>query len=143
MSHRCFITANFPSSRHAPLPFPRKRVCGGCGGCGCRSINFSNTNALEKVCDVHTHPPHIGERSSEQSEDESKEKNDRSRSCETFGARNASPHPFPKQETQSVPDHSQRKELVPTDQLQLISNSINKRRLSTWIFIPIRLHWIT
>jgi hypothetical protein len=38
---------------------------------------------------------------------------------------NASLGPFPKQETQSVPDHSQRKELVPTGQLQFIVNLIS------------------
>jgi hypothetical protein len=56
---------------------------------------------------------------------------------------NACLGPFPKQEVQSVPDHSQKKELVPTDQLPIIFNFISKRRFSTWIFIQKRLHSIT
>src|SRR5215471_10367929 len=45
-----------PTTRSFPS-FPP--MCGGCGGCGCRSINFSNTIALEKVCDDHPHHPHL------------------------------------------------------------------------------------
>jgi hypothetical protein len=63
--------------------------------------------------------------------------------CESLTATNARLHPFPKQETQSVPDHSRKLELVPTDQLQFIFNPISKRRLSTWLFIQKRLHSIT
>ena len=63
--------------------------------------------------------------------------------CEPLVVTNASLHPFPKQETQSVPDHSRKLELVPTDQLQFIFNPISKRRFSTWLFIQKRLHSIT
>ena len=56
---------------------------------------------------------------------------------------NASLGPFPKQETQSVPGHSQKKELVPTDQLKFIFSPITQRRFSTWLFIQKRLHSIT
>jgi hypothetical protein len=64
--------------------------------------------------------------------------------CELLAVTNASLHPFPKQEAQSVPDYSRKMELVPTDQLHHFFNPhLAKRRLSTWIFIPIRLHWIT
>jgi hypothetical protein len=56
---------------------------------------------------------------------------------------NASLGPFPKQEVQSVPDHSRKLELVPTDQLQFIFSPITQRRFSTWLFIQKRLHSIT
>ena len=46
--------------------------------------------------------------------------------CEPLVVTNASLHPFPKQETQSVPDHSRKLELVPTDQLQFIVNPITE-----------------
>lgn len=160
MSHRSFIAANFHQAvtRRSP-PLERRGCVEGVYG---RHILFLMHLYLKNLwfC-IHTlHPStHRGREGGRASSRRTRERRrmievdlasrltrfdcNTDADCEALAVTIASIRPFPKQETQSVPDHSRKLELVPTDQLQFIVNLTTKRRFSTWIFIQKRLHWIT
>jgi hypothetical protein len=139
-------------SRAAPAPTPKRGVC---GGCVWKTHTFSNVFVFKKFMDLHPHPPtHRGgqERVAED-EKSRKMRENRCLSFNTFSLRrrrkvhacgdNVPPYRFSKQE--SVGSWLLKKNGAGSDwpAPSFFQSPFSKRRFSTWIFIPIRLHWIT